>query len=339
MTDKVNPSPNRLTLPYATAGAIALGGGSVDGWIVSASDPTDIASKDTAINTANLNQFEQTSSGSSLDVTIDPGEAFVYGSWLVTETSRTVTLDASTNEQTVALSWDETTGDTILVDLESNLSKPLIPLYDFDTDGTGVTNVTDRRQIGKKMEAERIESGDATSIDFDVNGTLVQTLSDTGDVSIPNGNLSIATDQSVVDGSNQSRLELNSSQTRLRDQNNNPILQGGDASSVRLFASNGLPLDLFDREGGFSALKYTTSANAPGSLSLDNANLNTTGNDISLQDSGRISFGSSADMEVYYDQDADKIVWVQPSVSGRMGLDRDTGDLEINGELTENASL
>lgn len=151
MTDKVNPSPQRTTLAYATATAIAESGGGSDGWIVPSSEPTDVSTDDADIDETALNGFDETSSTTSFDVTIDAGEAFVYGSWLVTESSNTVTLDSSTAGQVVSVGWDSSLADTVLVDLQSNLSgNPSIPLWEFDTDSNGVTDVRDVRQLGPR---------------------------------------------------------------------------------------------------------------------------------------------------------------------------------------------
>jgi len=81
MTEKANPSVNRPVDAFQTAGAIAYGG-SDEGFISPANSSTEISVQDDDINEAQLNAFDQTSSGSSLDVTIDGGEAFVLGSWL-----------------------------------------------------------------------------------------------------------------------------------------------------------------------------------------------------------------------------------------------------------------
>lgn len=174
MTEKVNPSPFRPVEAFKTAGAIALAGGTGDGWISSSSDTSDISAQDSSITDADLNAFEATTSASSLDVTIDGGEAFVYGSWLAKDTDTTVTLDASTTDQTVYVGWDKGTDNGVIVGLDSAFAQAAgdtdkkVPLYSFDTDGTGVTSVTDRRAIGKHITASQL----STYTSVDSNETL-----------------------------------------------------------------------------------------------------------------------------------------------------------------------
>jgi hypothetical protein len=162
MTDKVNPSLNRPANPFKTAGAISLAGAS-DGWISRAASPSDISVQDSEIDDTVLNAFSQTSSTSSFDVTVDPGEAFVYGSWLAIDTTTTVTLASSTAAQTVYVGWNKDSADDVIIGLQSafdnatgNTDKK-IPLFDFDTDGSGVTASTDRRELGKHIDIGDIE--------------------------------------------------------------------------------------------------------------------------------------------------------------------------------------
>ena len=49
MTEKANPSINRPAEAFKTAGAIALAGGSADGWVSESGKPTDISVEDADI--------------------------------------------------------------------------------------------------------------------------------------------------------------------------------------------------------------------------------------------------------------------------------------------------
>lgn len=159
MTEKANPSINRPAEAFKTAGAIGYGGHS-EGYIVPSSSQTDISIQDAAINEANLNAFAETSSGTSLDVTISGGEAFVFGSWLAIDTTTIITLSASTTSQTVYLGWNKNGSNDVIVGLASAFSSATgdvdkkIPLWDFDTDTSGVTGVTDRRRLGKTVDGQ-----------------------------------------------------------------------------------------------------------------------------------------------------------------------------------------
>ena len=141
MTDRVNPSFNRPAESFTTAaGSIAKAGGT-DGYVVEES-PTDVAIADSALDETQLNSFEETSSATSLDVTIDPGEAFVSGAWVARDVPTTVTLAASTADQVVYAGWDKDTGDTMIIGLDEDFGEldQRIALYSYDTDADGVTN-------------------------------------------------------------------------------------------------------------------------------------------------------------------------------------------------------
>lgn len=156
MTQKANPSPSRPAGAFETAGAIAYG--SNKGFVIDGNETTPIASQDDDINAGNLNTFVESSSNSSFTVSISPGEAFVFGAWLAIDTATTVTLEPSTQDQTVYLGWDRTSANEVIIGKDSDFSNASsdsdqrIPLYDFDTDNSGITFVTDRRTIGKSEE-------------------------------------------------------------------------------------------------------------------------------------------------------------------------------------------
>lgn len=161
MTEKANPSINRPASAFKTAGSIAYGGYGDGGFIRAGGNPTALAIQDGEIDSTTLNAFAQTSNSSSLDITIDPGEAFVFGSWICIDTPTTVTLDANTNAQTIFVGWNKNGSDDVIIGTESafdvatgNTDKK-IPLFDVATDDSGVISVTDRRNIGNDVETNR----------------------------------------------------------------------------------------------------------------------------------------------------------------------------------------
>lgn len=163
MTQKANPSVNRPAEAFKTAGAIALAGGSDPGYVSPAANPSEISVQDSGIDDEALNAFAQTSSESSLDVTIDGGEAFVYGSYLAIDSSTTVSLEDSTSDQTVFVGWNKDGANDVIVGLQSafdnasdNTDKK-IELFEFDTDGSGVTSVTDLREIGQFLSPDHVD--------------------------------------------------------------------------------------------------------------------------------------------------------------------------------------
>jgi hypothetical protein len=118
-------------------------------------------------------------------VTIGPGEAFVDGRYLATDESFSVSLPSSATT-TVFLGSRDGSADTIIVDESSvfDPDDPQTPLFDVQTDSSGVQSVTDRRLLG--TDIIQIPTLDADSVDA---GTVVTTdLSVTGSV---NGSLSV----------------------------------------------------------------------------------------------------------------------------------------------------
>jgi len=225
MTDKVNPSKNRPAESFVTAGAIAYGGHGGDGFVVDGANPTEIVAQDTDINEANMNAFDETSSADSLDVDIDAGEAFVFGSWLAIDTSTTVTLDASTAGQTVYVGWNKAAADDVIIGLSSafGTDDQRISIWTFDTDGSGVTAVTDERRIGYTQDVDgKTYYGDADfSISYnsstdeleivdEVNDTVKQTFDKSGDVFFPNGEVHAESGLNVAGSTMNNLSTLNS---------------------------------------------------------------------------------------------------------------------------------
>ena len=158
MTDRAQPGAiDSIVRNYELGDAL---GQFSDGWVVPADEPTASAQRSDLDETA-FTAFDETSSSSSLTVTIGAGEAFVDG-WVATDASTDVELAASTSGQTVGVSWDpdaafdpnsdadQDDADRVVVALESDVSAldPFLPLWTFETDGSGATNATDERQIG-----------------------------------------------------------------------------------------------------------------------------------------------------------------------------------------------
>jgi len=160
MTSKANPSKNRVAGSFETAGAIALAGGS-DGWVSDATNSSQIAQQDGDIDDTALDAFDATTSETSLSVDIAGGEAFVFGSWLAIDTTTTVSLDANST-QTVYVGWDKSTSNDVIVGLPSAFastasdSDQRIPLWEFETDGSGVVSTSDYRAIGQSLSVSEL---------------------------------------------------------------------------------------------------------------------------------------------------------------------------------------
>ena len=93
--------------------------------------------------------FDLTTSGSSYDVDVAAGDAFMGGHLTRMDATETVTVDASaTNE--LFLVVDDAEADNAAIQYTSDGTTPsgqyVLKLWDVTTDGSGVTGTTDRRR-------------------------------------------------------------------------------------------------------------------------------------------------------------------------------------------------
>lgn len=135
-----------------------------DGWIVPADEPTLSSQRYTSLDETVFNEFDATYSADSLTITIDPGEAFVDG-WLARDVTTDIVLDGDTSGQTVIVGWDPDAiyddqqhgardeADKVIIALESDVdpTHPTVEIWTFDTDGSGITNADDHRNIGPEI--------------------------------------------------------------------------------------------------------------------------------------------------------------------------------------------
>jgi 3'-phosphoadenosine 5'-phosphosulfate sulfotransferase len=150
------------------------------GGIVSGSNPTDASVRRSDIDETALDAFSLSSSASSLNVTVGPGEAFVAG-WLCRDTSTTLTLPANATTDIVIghdidAVFDPTTdpdrdaADEVIVDLSSNVTGdiPQIVAHRVETDGSGVTSAGRIATVGGFSE---VATGDLA-----VSGSVTEPL-------------------------------------------------------------------------------------------------------------------------------------------------------------------
>jgi hypothetical protein len=95
-----------------------------------------------------------------LEVTIDPGQAFLGGAWLARDHPTTLSLDANTTHG-IRIFWD--TGANNSIGMETTAPpiaerNPRHKLYTVETDASGVTSVTDERNL----DAYRVRDADLT---------------------------------------------------------------------------------------------------------------------------------------------------------------------------------
>jgi len=121
-----------------------------ESFVQPADEPTAAAQRRGNVNESALNAFDLTSSSNSLDVTVDPGEAFI-GGWLVRDVATSLSLPASSTVE-IVVGWDadaiydpntdpnRDAADEVIVDLARNISAPypLLTVWRVKTDGSGV---------------------------------------------------------------------------------------------------------------------------------------------------------------------------------------------------------
>jgi len=139
-----------------------------DGFIVPASDPTPAAQRRGDINETVLDSFALTTSATSLDVTVAPGEGFV-GGWFCRDVSTTLTLPANTTVDIVVgfsdraifdpnTDADRDEADAVIVDLAQNVKNilPTTVAHRVTTDGSGVTSNERIANVGSSIQADSV---------------------------------------------------------------------------------------------------------------------------------------------------------------------------------------
>jgi len=162
MTDRVQPGARGSVIENIELGEMASQ--ISDGWIVPADEPTLSAQRADTIDHETFVEFELEYSSDSLEVEVQPGEAFVNG-WLARDEPTTVELEPDTDGQTIVLGWNPDAiydaethesrqdADEALIGLESEVSDvdPYVSIWSVDTDVSGVTRASDERDIGLEL--------------------------------------------------------------------------------------------------------------------------------------------------------------------------------------------
>jgi hypothetical protein len=151
------------------------------GGIVSGSNPTAASIRRSDIDETALNAFSLSSSASSLDVTVAPGEGFI-GGWLCRDTSTTLTLPANATTDIVighdtdavfdpAVDPDRDAADEVIIDLAASVAAdiPQVVAHRVETDGSGVIGSERIATVGGFSE---VKTGDLA-----VSGTVTEPLS------------------------------------------------------------------------------------------------------------------------------------------------------------------
>jgi hypothetical protein len=202
-------------------------------------------------------------------------------------------------------------------------------------------------------------------------------LSDGPNVTIPNGGLQVTSDKgilsegtsenssfvhNVTDGSNARVFEMQSAGTDewavinyagqtprrltiyddINDQFSLEIIAGGDIEIPNGDLLDGASNVIYDQsQNGIPAERILGTLGAFEDTDSDNvAELISDFTGIRFADDETIEFGSSGDMSQSFDSANDELRWSdETNTVDRMALDRTTGNLSIEGEITEGASL
>jgi hypothetical protein len=194
MTDRAQPGAIDSTIRNDELAQI-FGQFADGGYIVPGSKPTAASERRANIDATALDAFALTSSSaSSFDITVAPGEAFA-GGWFVRDTPTTVSLPPNTADMTVVAAADvdsifdpqsdptRDAADAIIIDRAVNVNSNFfaVELFDASTDGTGVVSTTDQRQLGPAIDVNRVVANNAVEL------PVFQTLSDVP--TVPEGTL------------------------------------------------------------------------------------------------------------------------------------------------------
>jgi len=144
-----------------------------EGFIVPGSAPTPAAQRRGDIDETALDAFSLTTSATSLDVTVAPGEAFVSG-WVCRDVSTTLTLPTNSTVDIVVgfdpdaifdpqVDADRDAADETVVDLDTNVdaTTPATVAHRVTTDGSGVTSSERIARVGSSVQAESLSASGA----------------------------------------------------------------------------------------------------------------------------------------------------------------------------------
>lgn len=232
-----------------------------------------------------LNGFQESHSASSFDVDIDTGEAFVGGRWMARDDApTTVTLDSGQTNQTVYAGWESSTANSVKIGLDSAFSSTddgrRTPIWEFDTDGSGVTNsdrVHDTEPIHPHADDADSLAGVSSSnyARTDISETFSSSISVGGNIALNNNDITNVA--SVQSGDTDARLNLNVGGSDIA------LQTGGSGSGAARVHDNstGEPLVRFLEGGGtefhapFGHLKlFEADTNEQWNVAVSSQNLN-----------------------------------------------------------------
>lgn len=169
MTDLVTPGGIDTEVDNLTTGHALDKSGLSGRFVVDGAELSPFWSQ---LNEAAMDAFDITHSSNSLTVTVHPGEAYV-GGWLARDVNTPVSLPANQQSQ-IFLGWDpdHIDEDRVVIGTDSAFrgNEPRMLIFTVNTGGSGVSSVTDNRQLEPPFLVD--ETGDLTAgrtLDMDGN--------------------------------------------------------------------------------------------------------------------------------------------------------------------------
>lgn len=137
------------------------------------------------------------------------------------------------------------------------------------------------------------QGGDVQFYDAQNSAYLMRVYSG-GNVEVPNGNLRLATGQSIEDGDGSNRVSFASSYTKIHNEDGqNPGIELNNDTHLQLRAAYQAPLVVYDNYGSFDAVKYLPNDSVPGIFETTNSELQTN-HGIKVEGSTRHSYAGIA---------------------------------------------
>jgi hypothetical protein len=145
------------------------------------------------------------------------------------------------------------------------------------------------------------------------------------DLSPKNQDLRLGTGQAIEDAAGNPRLQLEQNNTQVLSETGNTSspkiwLNDGNTPDFRLYTATSL--DVVDYNGGFTSIKYVTSASSPGTFELTNAELEHGTEKAIVHISRTVTFGNTNWNDVFTvtgDDTAGELTVVSPDNSSNRG--------------------
>jgi len=224
-----------------------------EGFVVPGNNPTPAAQRRGDIDETALDAFSLTTSTTSLDVTVGPGEAFVSG-WVCRDVSTTLTLPANSTIDIVVgfdpdaifdpqADADRDAADETVVDLAGNVdaTTPTTVAHQVSTDGTGVISSERVATVGSSIQVNSVST---TTLEIDgVRDVVSDTRNAVNQLFIDNARQDFELGLNIID-MDDGQFEIYANNNRIADSSNVSLnlgspLNGKGTVSLASSATNG----------------------------------------------------------------------------------------------------